>query len=678
MTVSASSAPFPDSPAVLPLGDAAWTIVFGDDITERNSALALGFCASLSKQAGQGPFKGILEWAPAFASVTVYVDPTQIDTNIFPQALQGLARQAAALSVQGRQWRIPVCFESDCAPDLQSLAQACGLSPEAVVQGMTQSIFTVRMLGFLPGFPYMDGLPPELSQPRLSQPRQAVPARSIAVAGRMCAAYPWVSPGGWHLLGRTPVPLFDLNRDNSPALLAPGDQVQWDAVSIDAYRDMERDFARADWDCATLLQNAAEKPGSSNSLGLRFRPVQRQETSHASSTPDGTPPTSTAKVITGAASAQTGHLEVLDPAWAVSVQDDGRQGWRFLGVPLSGAADTRALAAANLLLDNDSKAAALELLGSGLILRVTAGPVRCALAADGFLLRTDNRGRSERLPAWRGVTVQVGDTVQACLDSDKPAYLAFSGGLDLPEVLGSRSTYARAQLGGVQGRSLQAGDVLPCSRTGLDAVRHDTQAPALHDRAADTRALQCDSTEPAADSDGVVTLRTILGPQQLHFTSEAINDFFGSCYQVGSDADRMGLRLQGPALDHSDKGADIVTDGVVPGAIQVPANGQPIILMQDAQTTGGYAKIAVVILADLPRLGRLQPGDRVRFEQVSLSQAQQARVAEQQALDDWRASMRTVAAAGQIDEEALRSHNLISGVSSGVTDPATRNSTSFF
>ena len=630
-------------PRVLPLGDAAWTVVFGTDVTAHNSALALGFCLSLSERAGQDPFKGVLEWAPAYATVTVYVDPDRTDQDAFADALRELARQTPALGMQGRQWLIPVCFEPDYAPDLHSLAQACGLSPKDVVQRMTQSVFTVRMLGFLPGFPYMDGLPAELSQPRLTVPRQAVPARSIAVAGRMCAAYPWVSPGGWHLLGRTPVPLFDLGRGEDPAMLAPGDRVQWRAVPVDAYLDMERDFARPGWDPMTLLQGG---DGKTEAASLRFRPAS-----------EAAPPETAAQPELG----PDGLIEVVDPAWAVTVQDGGRPGWRYMGVPMSGAADTRGLAAANMLVNNDPHAAGLELPGAGPTLRVADGPIRCALAGEGYLLRTDNRGRAERLPAWRGVTCQTGDTLQARLTDNKPAYLAFAGGLRLPPVLGSRATYARAHLGGLEGRSLRAGDTLPCRKIGQGDAQHDTQADAL----ADTHGNRAGS-----DEHNVVTLRAIPGPQPDHFTNEAVDAFFSACYQVSADADRMGLRLQGPTLTHSEKGADIVTDGITPGAVQVPASGQPIILMQDAQTTGGYAKIAVVILADLPRLGRLRPGDRIRFKQVSLQEAARARQAAQHAMQAWQAGIRKTAPAGRIDEDALRTRDLISGVHPGPIDPA--------
>lgn len=621
---------------MLPLGDAAWTVVFGTDVTAHNSALALGFCAELSERAGRGAFKGVLEWAPAYATVTVYIDPDQIDQSAFTTALQDLARLTSPLGMQGRQWLIPVCFESDYAPDLHSLAQACGLSPRDVVQRMTQSVFTVRMLGFLPGFPYMDGLPAELSQPRLTVPRQAVPARSIAVAGRMCAAYPWVSPGGWHLLGRTPVPLFELGRGENPAMLAPGDRVQWQAVPADTYLDMERDFARLDWDPLTLLQGG---DGKTDAQGLRFRPASNAAPRQPADRPERAP---------------DGLLEVIDPAWAVTVQDGGRPGLRYMGVPLSGAADIQGLAAANILLDNAPETAGLELLGPGPTLRVAAGPIRCALAGEGYLLRTDNRDRSERLPAWRGVTCQTGDTIQPCLSSGKPAYLALAGGLGLPEVLGSRSTYARARLGGLEGRSLQAKDMLPCFKIESGAAQRDTQADALAGHG--TRPCRTE-----ADTQDVITLRAIAGPQQEHFTAEAVETFFSACYQVSADADRMGLRLQGPTLTHSDKGADIVTDGITPGAVQVPASGQPIILMQDAQTTGGYAKIAVVIQADMPRLGRLQPGDRIQFRQISLQEAAGARQAERRSLEAWQAGIRATAPAGRIDEQALRACNLISG-----------------
>ena len=199
----------------------------------------------------------MVEWVPTFRSVTVYFEPDRIDGEALGADLLALARTTASLTASGARWRLPVCFEAEFAPDLEALAAARGLSRERVVELMTQTVFRVYMLGFQPGFGYMGGLPDVLEMPRLAAPRKRVPAGSVAVAQRLCAAYPWASPGGWRLLGRTPVALFDAADAKQPALLAPGDQVLWQAVDRAAYDALRARQAAGALDRASLRIDAA-------------------------------------------------------------------------------------------------------------------------------------------------------------------------------------------------------------------------------------------------------------------------------------------------------------------------------------------------------------------------------------------------------------------------------------
>lgn len=245
-------------PLILPVGDAALTVEFGCDIDPHTHALVLGFAHTLDAMTGGGLLEGVLEWVPTFRSVTVHFDPDRADPALLAATLLAVARKKARASALGCRWHIPVCFEPEFAPDLEELAAAKNLPPAAVVELMTSTVFTVYMLGFLPGFPYLGGLPAACDMPRLATPRKVVPARSIAVTGRMCAAYPWESPGGWRLLGRTPVRLFDPANPRRPALLAPGDEVMWQAVGRDAYAAIEAQFAQGHFDVSTLLATGGE------------------------------------------------------------------------------------------------------------------------------------------------------------------------------------------------------------------------------------------------------------------------------------------------------------------------------------------------------------------------------------------------------------------------------------
>ena len=226
-------------PRLLPVGDAAWTVQFGEIIDPVLHARVLGLAGALEQARAAGEFSAVVDVVPTFRSLTVYFDPLSSNGEQLGAALLRLAEAAGTASQQGRHWRLPVCFDEDFAPDLNDLAAAKGLSREAVIALMTEATFQVYMIGFMPGFPYMGGLPSVLEIPRLASPRKAVPARSLAIAGTMCAVYPWQSPGGWRLLGKTPVPMFSAADTASPSLLASGDRVCWQAIERPLYLELE-------------------------------------------------------------------------------------------------------------------------------------------------------------------------------------------------------------------------------------------------------------------------------------------------------------------------------------------------------------------------------------------------------------------------------------------------------
>lgn len=325
-------------------------------------------------------------------------------------------------------------------------------------------------------------------------------------------------------------------------------------------------------------------------------------------------------------------LEVLACPAPASIQDLGRPGYRHLGVPLSGALDTLALRLANALVGNPPGAAALELRLAGPRLRA-ATPVRVALAhAGGRIVHGD--GTESALPSWQSTTLAPGDELRVGAVSGGVGYLAVAGGIDTAPVLGSRSTYARAGFGMTVGAG-----------AGLPVGEADLSGPDL-------------AVSPAPTFDHG-PLRIMPGPQDDAFTADALAALTGADFTVTREADRMGLRLAGPRLAHV-AGADIVSDAVTPGAIQVPGDGQPIVLLADGQTVGGYAKIATVISADLPRLGRALPGDSVRFRVVDAAAALAARRAQENWLTATLARLRP--AGGDLDLDALYSANLVTGV----------------
>jgi biotin-dependent carboxylase-like uncharacterized protein len=291
-------------------------------------------------------------------------------------------------------------------------------------------------------------------------------------------------------------------------------------------------------------------------------------------------------------------LRVISPGSFTTVQDRGRYSFIDRGVPPSGALDLNAYRIANLLVGNPAGAAALEITMMGPSLEVLGEADVALTGAD--MAMTINQ---EPAPMWQMLRVKKGDVIRIRqAKSGCRSYLAVTGGLDVPVVMGSRSTCVKARIGGVEGRVLRKDDVLV--RIPGDSLSTPRRLPA--------------DFIPTFSPD--VVMRAVTGPQDEAFAS-GLETFFGSVYEVSPEADRMGYRLQGPPIHH-DEGypQSIISEPTMPGNVQLPADGQPIILLVE-QTTGGYTKIATVISTDLPKIAQAVPGNRVRFQNVTLEEA---------------------------------------------------------
>ena len=245
---------------ILDAGDAALTIEFGSVIDPALLAAVNALDAALLRLQHEGGLPGVIETMPTFRSLTVFFDPLLTDRAALLAELQPLiaaAEQGAPAA--GRRWRLPVCYEGEAAPDLAEVARTLGIAEAEVVALHSGTDYLVYMLGFLPGFPFMGDLPSALRLPRRGEPRVRVPAGSVAIATGLTAIYPWESPGGWHLLGRCPVPLFDARRA-SPSLLAAGDRVRFTPIAADEYRDIEAGLRRGEIDPARWQDDDAARP----------------------------------------------------------------------------------------------------------------------------------------------------------------------------------------------------------------------------------------------------------------------------------------------------------------------------------------------------------------------------------------------------------------------------------
>jgi KipI family sensor histidine kinase inhibitor len=214
----------------LTCGDTALAVELGDAVDRRVSALVL----ALAERVKTAAITGVVEAVPTFRSLLIHYDPLIVPQAELKGRLAPLLSGLAALERPGRSWRIPVCYHETVAPDLQEVAERTGLSPEEVAERHSSVVYHVYMVGFLPGYPYLGDLPPELVLPRRNTPRTAVPAGSIAIATALTAVYALESPGGWHLIGRTPALLWDRRRD-PPAILSAGDAVRFEPISLGEY-----------------------------------------------------------------------------------------------------------------------------------------------------------------------------------------------------------------------------------------------------------------------------------------------------------------------------------------------------------------------------------------------------------------------------------------------------------
>ncbi|MDF2626355.1 MAG: putative allophanate hydrolase [Symbiobacteriaceae bacterium] len=537
-------------------GDRSLLVYLGDGI-DRDVNLRVHALTRVLK-AKRHP--AVVEVTPSYHCLMVEFDPVRIRPDQLEELVRGALREAAAGegAAPARTVEIPVVYGGEAGPDLGNVAAHTGLTPDEVVQRHAAGLYRVFCLGFSPGFPYLGGLSESLHTPRLAQPRTKVPAGSVAIGGGQTGVYPAESPGGWQLIGRTPVRLFDPHRE-PPALLEPGDDIRFVPVGSGSFEAVEGQGA-----------------------------------------PGGCAPEA-------AAGHGTTGLRVLQPGMATTVQDLGRRGYQAYGVSPGGAADFAALMIGNWLLGNRARTSALEITLLGPELEFTGPVAFCLTGAPAPAELSPAGGGSPRaVPGWTTVLAGPGDRLRiGAATAGCRTYLCIAGGIDLPPVLGSLSEDLFGKLGPL-GRRLKAGDWLP---VGLPIHPPANLAG---------RTIPADAIPQYS---GLTVVRATRGPQAEAFTPDAFAAFFGGGeYVVGAQSDRQGIRLEGPKLTHATK-ADIVSEPIPAGSVQVPAGGQPILLLGNRQTVGGYTKIAVAVYPDLAAASQLRPGDRLRFQEVDAAEA---------------------------------------------------------
>ena len=558
-------------------GDSALLLELEPKIDPAVNARAIGIAAAVSNQR----LAGVRDVIPTYRSVAVHFDPLIADVETIRESLRRAA-SAAPSAQQGSLVEIPVAYGGENGPDLQDVAGFAKVSPQTVIERHCAPEYRVFMLGFLPGFAYMGSVDESIAAPRKATPRTRIPSGSVGIAGRQTGIYPRQSPGGWQLIGRTSVRVFDPSREPA-SLFAPGDRVKF--VAVAGIRDQGPGVR----DQGSGIKN----PRTSDPRSLIPDPC---------------------RLVT-----------VLKPGLLTTIQDSGRWGHQDRGVPVAGPMDRRAYRLANALVGNPADSAVLEatLLGPALrfehstLVAVTGAELSASL--DGTALPIDAAHACAA-----GSVLRFGER-----RSGTRAYIAFDGGIDVPRVLGSRATHVVSGLGGIEGRALAAGDRLRLSESIYPWRKPLRLAPQV--------------------IGGGARLRIMRGPQDDHFDETAFDALQHTRFTISPQSDRMGYRLvrsdrhRVPLARRSSESEGgnpesriptgaMISDATFMGGLQIPPSGDPILLMADRQTTGGYPQIATVITADLPLAGQLAPGDWIEFTVCTRDEAIAALAEEEEQL----------------------------------------------
>ncbi len=545
------------------MGDTAYLISFEGPM----NAVLLAKVRALAANLTADRLPGVTDIVPAYASVGVFYTPEEILTRQgelpwrvvgewIERHLEGKAPKASWAVRGGRSHVVPVCYGGESGPDLEAVAKATKLSAAEVVKLHAGATYQVAAVGFTPGFPYLWGMPEKLAVERRGTPRVRVPAGSVGIGGGQTGIYPRETPGGWHVIGRTTLDLFNPLRTAAPALFAAGDTVKFKAVE------------------------KLEAPVGAKASGR-----------------------------TGSAPARRGvGMEVIKPGTLTTVQDLGRTGLGAQGVGRGGALDPWAAVVANLAVGNAPEAPVLECTYVGPVLRFTAATV---IAVSGAEVNAVRGGRP--------ILVKAGETVDfSAFARGARLYIAVAGGVRAEKVLGGAGTLVGAGFGGFEGRALREGDRIACGG------RADGRTPA-----GETWHL-APPVLPRAKRE-TVEVRLVPGPDWARIFKRmgpggAVRAVEARRFQLSSKSDRMGLRLTGEQPFLVPGGGETWSRPVVPGTVQLPPDGMPIVLMGEGQTIGGYAQLGQVASLDLAKLAQARPGAEIVFRVTDLTTAQHARM----------------------------------------------------
>ncbi|MER8855987.1 urea amidolyase family protein [Mesorhizobium australicum] len=484
--------------------------------------------------------EGTVDLVPAARTLLVRFDPLLADRAELIEIISRIDLSVRSKR-QGETFEIPVAYDGE---DLNEVADILGWTVYELIRRHTEATFTVAFTGFAPGFAYMTCDDPAFDVPRRKSPRVRIPAGSVALAGKFSGVYPSDSPGGWQLLGRTPLKMWETTRPRA-ALLGPGDRVR--------FRDMS---------------------AKEISIPVPAAPELKTE------------------------GVRTAGLLVTRSGSPALYQDLGRPGRADQGVSESGALDRCSLMQANLCVGNRREAATIEIAFGGFALKADR-PVTLGVtgAPAPIVIRTAD-GRSLSAPFGRPFALDAGDElVLGPQPEGVHSYLALRGGFDVEAILGSASTDTLAKVGPAP---IMAGDILVPANEPTTAVDPFQTTSKRLPKAGDT-----------------VTLDVVLGPRTDWFTQQGVQALLGRDWQVTAESSRVGMRLAGAQPLERRDAAELPSEGIALGAIQVPHNGQPVLFLADHPLTGGYPVIGVVARHHLDLAGQIPIGASIRFNAIA-------------------------------------------------------------
>ena len=525
-------------------------------------------------------FAAVTELVPAAQTVLVRFDPRRIRAASLAEAIMTLP-DTPDEAQEHRTVTVPVIYDGE---DLEAVAQLLGISADEVVARHTGTPWTAAFGGFAPGFTYLVDGDPIFDVPRRTTPRLVVPSGAVGLAGRFSGVYPRESSGGWQLIGRTAMPMWDVHAD-PPAAIMPGDRVTFHA---------ERDQA--------IMTDIARQ---------RRTPTDRDIRAN------------TGNSGSGSESTTCDHgLRADRPGLLALFEDEGRHA-SAMGVAGSGACDMPAYRLANMLVGNPPDAPAIELTAGdaaftaigNVVVAVTGAPVDLCITGNatsgadpGHKTIRQSLHRQEAIILHDGETLTIGVPCAGLRD-----YLAIRGGFIAPMTLGSAS---RDTMSGIGPAPLAAGDTLIAGTS--DSLR-SVGRPCEWNGHLPTGTMHHAGPQAIGGADHPVWLDVMLGPHDDWFTPAAIGTLFGTTWRVAAQSNRTGLRLNGPQPLEREDTRELPSEGMVPGSLEVPGSGQPVLFLRDQPVTGGYPVIAVLTLDALALAAQLPPGAFIRFRKAGES-----------------------------------------------------------